>query len=498
LGHNWDEGKVTKEATDTEEGVLTYTCQNGCGETYTELIKAKGHKYEVTDQKDATCTEKGHIIYTCTTCDDTYTTELPVIAHDYQAGEVVAPICTEKGYTVYTCTMCKDSYKDDYTDEVAHTAGDPVKENEVAATCTEEGSYDSVVYCTVCGGEISREEVTVDALGHKSETIPAVEATCTSTGLTEGQKCSTCGEILEEQKEIPVLDHEFSYKDNGDGTHAVTCKNCDYNETEVHSYENGVCSACGAKEPEEPVEPDECDHTYLASFQWEEDNTCTATFTCKDCGDTHTVDAQVTVEETPATCTENGERVYTAVASYGDMTVDNQGKTEVIPMTGHSYVDTVIAPTETKKGYTEHVCSACGDTYRDSYTDPTGTTVKPAAKPFWQVWFEKWFGGFNHNKPSEPSKPDTSTEPDKSSEPDASTEPDKSSEPDTSTEPDKSSEPDTSTEPDESTEPDAPAEPDKPSEPDTPAEPDEPSEPETPNIITIIWNWIKNFFGFGH
>ena len=37
LGHSWDSGKVTKPATETEDGVKTYTCTR-CGETKTESI----------------------------------------------------------------------------------------------------------------------------------------------------------------------------------------------------------------------------------------------------------------------------------------------------------------------------------------------------------------------------------------------------------------------------------------------------------------------------
>ena len=39
LGHAWDEGKVTKEPTETETGVKTFTCTR-CGETKTETIPA--------------------------------------------------------------------------------------------------------------------------------------------------------------------------------------------------------------------------------------------------------------------------------------------------------------------------------------------------------------------------------------------------------------------------------------------------------------------------
>ena len=41
LGHAWDEGKVTKAATETESGVKTFTCTR-CGETKTEVIPATG------------------------------------------------------------------------------------------------------------------------------------------------------------------------------------------------------------------------------------------------------------------------------------------------------------------------------------------------------------------------------------------------------------------------------------------------------------------------
>lgn len=42
LGHSWNSGEITKEATYTEEGIMTYTCKRtGCGATTTKSIPKK-------------------------------------------------------------------------------------------------------------------------------------------------------------------------------------------------------------------------------------------------------------------------------------------------------------------------------------------------------------------------------------------------------------------------------------------------------------------------
>ena len=69
----------------------------------------------------------------------------------------------------------------------------------------------------------------------------------------------------------------------------------------------------------------------------------------------------VTTDETPAGCTTDGVRYLKCEC--GETT------TQTIPATGHSYVDTVVEPTYEAGGYTQHVCSNCGDSYVDNYTD---------------------------------------------------------------------------------------------------------------------------------
>lgn len=83
-----------------------------------------------------------------------------------------------------------------------------------------------------------------------------------------------------------------------------------------------------------------------------------------------------------ATCTEDG---YT-----GDTYCTDCGKLisagEVIPATGHSYVDKVTPPTATEKGYTTHTCEDCGHSYVDSYVNPDPNASADTGDAFSGIW----------------------------------------------------------------------------------------------------------------
>lgn len=67
--------EVTSAATCTDDGTVTYTC-TGCGDSYTETIKAHGHDYECTE-------EEGYYLYTCKNCGDSYTEEISSTSYEY-------------------------------------------------------------------------------------------------------------------------------------------------------------------------------------------------------------------------------------------------------------------------------------------------------------------------------------------------------------------------------------------------------------------------------
>lgn len=97
-----------------------------------------------------------------------YTTEIVAAAcdHVWDSGvQSSAPSCDVAGLMTYTCTLCSET-KTEAIDAWGHTEGTPVTENEVEASCEENGSYDTVVYCSVCDKELSRFTTTVEATGH--------------------------------------------------------------------------------------------------------------------------------------------------------------------------------------------------------------------------------------------------------------------------------------------------------------------------------------------
>lgn len=89
------------------------------------------------------------------------------------------PNCISEGNTEYwECGLCARYFLDEAgTQETAlknvvlaktgHTPGEAVRENEIPATCTADGSYDEVTYCTVCSEKYSTEHKTIPAAGHR-------------------------------------------------------------------------------------------------------------------------------------------------------------------------------------------------------------------------------------------------------------------------------------------------------------------------------------------
>lgn len=195
----------TVESTCKVAGYEEYTCIH-CGDSYTEPLGLAEHTLvNGNDRIEPTCEKDGYTgSGVCTVCGKTIAKGdvIPALGHKY-TSVIVPPTCSEQGYTLYTCERCGDTYKADYVE--ATGKHNVVIDKAVEATCTTEGLTEGS-HCADCGKVIVEQKV-IDKTGHTSATLEAVAPTCTTNGLTEGLYCSVCGEILKAQEKINKTSH---------------------------------------------------------------------------------------------------------------------------------------------------------------------------------------------------------------------------------------------------------------------------------------------------
>ena len=224
-----------------------------------------------------------------------------------------------------TCTakaICEDCGKA-YGEMAAHTftAKSTVSRYlKRAATCTEKSEY--YVSCAGCGlsskGTASEAVFTGSALGHSlTEWSVITEVTCTTNG-TQERHCTRCD--YKQTRTVVAKGHSYGL---WNVTKKVGCI--------TDGEQSRECSVCGNKETKAIAATGV--HSY-GSWKVAKAATCTTTGTkvrsCSECGVKETV---------------------------------------IIQPTGHKYVESIVKPTYTEKGYILHKCSECGTSYKSSYTD---------------------------------------------------------------------------------------------------------------------------------
>ena len=326
LGHTWDNGVITKEATETEEGVKTYTCKT-CGETKTEKIPATSHHWDQgTITKKATCTENGEKTYYCTDadCNKTYVETIPATGHSWDDGKVTeAATCKKEGIKTYTCKNCGET-KTESIPKTEHQwdNGKVTKE----ATCKEEGS--KTYTCSICGD--TKTEVIPKKDHTWDEGKVTKKATCTEDGL-KVYTCKSCGETKEEA--LKATGHQHTELRN---EKKATC-------TEEGYTGDTYCTDCG-----ELIKKGSA--TEKANHNWE-----------------------VTSEE-KATCEKDGSKTYTCADC-------KETKTETIPATGHKFGDwqTVTTQSVFTGGVQKRICSICGKEETRNVGNQLKATIKTNA-----------------------------------------------------------------------------------------------------------------------
>ncbi|MBQ7295219.1 MAG: hypothetical protein IJW86_03375 [Clostridia bacterium] len=321
LGHDYDkdndgkdDGVVTKEATCTEAGIITYTCLNNCGSTYTDVIKSLGHDLadEWTITVEPTCKDEGIQVKKCThswkdadgkevKCDYYEEMTIPADKSKHVAGEWVADDSAsncETGLKSYKyCTVCGLKV-DEKTEQISH---DWVADSIVYGTCTANGYIKMV--CAKCGSAKVFDENTpgfpnkmddtvidgetasklLSKGGHKWETSTSSSnayviqdgyvvyvkeaATCSKTGkgymICTAADCGAQSSVVAINKtahNLKTMPASEATCQTPGHTSYLACRNCPYAEEptkipklgHADTNANGKCDRCGF----EMYEPD--------------------------------------------------------------------------------------------------------------------------------------------------------------------------------------------------------------------------------------------------
>lgn len=339
--------KITKKATCTEDGVITYTCTE-CNESYTEKIPATGHKYNdvVTE---ASCDKGGYTLHTCANCGDSYKDNfIAPTGHKYTKTTVKQASCETDGVNVYTCDTCGDSYS-----EVLKAKGH-VYASEITkkANCTDDGV---ITYtCANCGDKYTE---VIKAKGHNYSAEVTKKATCDTDGV-KTFTCADCGDVYTEKLE--ALGHTYGISEvvkptcDNDGYTKFTCSVCGDSYSKVinatgHKYNDKIVSAS-------------CDKSGYTLH------------TCENCGDiykdnfTSPLGHDYTSQTVKPACETDGEKTFTCTRC-GDT------YTEVIKAKGHVYKRTVVAAGCETDGYTLVECMECHDSFKEGYVGAKGHTI---------------------------------------------------------------------------------------------------------------------------
>ena len=176
------------------------------------------------------------------------------------------------------------------------------------------------------------------------------------------------GTVLELTAVLPEGDSVVKWVD-GEGTVLGTEDTLEYTVT-ADAHVRAVRSS----------DADACEHEY---GEWIEaaDATCTEAgnlghYHCEKCGRDFDAEHQIIDNVEIPALGHDWEEVEgkepTCVAGWTEYLHClrcgiKEGYTELEPVSDHTYTDEVVAPDGEARGYTNHVCSVCGDTYRSDY-----------------------------------------------------------------------------------------------------------------------------------
>ena len=308
--HDWDNGKVTKEPTEWEEGIKTYICTT-CSHTKAESIDKLVHECVWTDWYPNG--DENHMRDCMDDNCDQFETEL----HQWDEGKVTKePSCKEAGILTFSCQVCWHT-KTTNIPVTNHEFGDWIPNNDETTHShfCDCGEFETADH-TFDNGEVTQ------APSH--EAVGEIKYTCQDCGYSYAE-------------EIPVLtEHKWGEwvvnKQDEKNTHIRFCI-CNESETAPHNFDDGKVT-------------EDATHTSPG----------TVTYTCEDCGYSYD-------EEIPAT----PEHQWTDWSPNGDGTHTRACRCNATETQDCQWDDGIVteAPTHVEPGMMTYTCNICADYYHE-------------------------------------------------------------------------------------------------------------------------------------
>ena len=320
LGHAWDNGKVTKEPTETETGVKTFTCTR-CGDAYTEeLIPTVAVNLQV----------GGSYTFTTANADITETADASIVSVSVRANAAGYSRVTSVSEGRYLLVCNGSLLTTNSSTYYSSWDGAGTVSGLACVSYSAGGSYDAYLWTikAVPGGY----------------TVQSADGRYLS--LTAGTRSSNL--TLSDTAQVLTI------SDLGE-TFSITSGSA-YLDRYSSSFAASYPGAGNVNEQWQLYRAQEADYDVTITGVSEGETSVVL-------GGVRyavTVHAHHYTEETtaPATCTESGTMTYTC-AGCGD------SYTETIPALGHDYVRTE------QDGQYVYTCTRCGE----SYTEPIVTTT---------------------------------------------------------------------------------------------------------------------------
>ena len=327
-GHDYGDWELVQEATSTVKGRKKRVCKNDASHVeYADIPVSQHTIHEADPERDevvkaATCTEPGVKKQFCS-CGQLVNdnVQIPATGHTLSKVSAIAATCVVTGIVEhYHCEVCGKNYRNiddtvalnDITqsiDKHNHPDNQKAPLPTIEATCISVG-FTGGEMCRACNRIINTDtnpRITVPYASHKNETVEAIAATCTESGVKEHLHCAVCNKDFDMDGTTQIYESDFIIPAKG---HKFGESLADRSNPPVNGFYPGTKTCdeygCGAtKNVKVPVDKNNCNHSFTETVGSEQ----------------HTVSSIVTEVVTPPTCTTEG--VNREICSFCDKVKEN-------------------------------------------------------------------------------------------------------------------------------------------------------------------------------